>query len=114
MKRAICGAAFAALATALAGIPSTLADDPKPDTAANTRPLSDPNFFPVAVWLQNPANAARYRQAGINLYVALWKGPTDDQLADLKREGMYVICAQNEVGLAHKDDATIAGWMHGD
>jgi hypothetical protein len=27
---------------------------------------------------------------------------------------MYVICSQNTVGLAHKDDPTIVGWMHGD
>jgi hypothetical protein len=27
---------------------------------------------------------------------------------------MYVICSQNSVGLAHKDDPTIVGWMHGD
>jgi hypothetical protein len=115
MQCAICGAAFAALAVALAGIPSSLADEPKVETAsAKTGPLSDPNFFPVAVWLQNPANAAKYRDAGINLYVGLWKGPSDDQLAALKRENMYVICNQNSVGLAHRDDATIVGWMHGD
>jgi hypothetical protein len=27
---------------------------------------------------------------------------------------MQVICDQNEVGLKHKDDPTIVGWMHGD
>ena len=27
---------------------------------------------------------------------------------------MQVICDQNAVGLAHKDDPTIVGWMHGD
>jgi hypothetical protein len=27
---------------------------------------------------------------------------------------MSVICSQNKVGLAHKDDRTIVGWMHGD
>jgi hypothetical protein len=27
---------------------------------------------------------------------------------------MRVICAQNAVGLAHRDDPTIVGWMHGD
>ena len=28
--------------------------------------------------------------------------------------GMRVICSQNEVALAHLDDPTIVGWMHGD
>ncbi len=76
--------------------------------------LADENFFPLAVWLQSPANAARYKGAGINTYVALWQGPTEQQLADLTEHGMYVICDQNRVGLAHIDDATIIGWMHGD
>lgn len=77
-------------------------------------PLADPNFFPIAVWLQNPNQANRYREAGINLYVALWRGPTDQQLEQLKAADMKVICSQNRTGLAHKDDPTIIGWMHGD
>ncbi len=82
--------------------------------AAEASPLADPNFFPVAVWLQNPSKAPQYKAAGINLYVGLWRGPTEEQLAELKRHGMRVICGQNAVGLAHKDDPTIVGWMHGD
>ena len=77
-------------------------------------PQKNPNYFPIAVWLQNPDNAARFKAAGINLYVSLWQGPTDGQLAALKAAGMPVICAQNAVGLAHRDDPTIVGWMHGD
>jgi hypothetical protein len=34
----------------------------------NTR---DPNFFPIAVWLQNPSNAADYKANGINMYVGM-------------------------------------------
>ena len=74
----------------------------------------DPAFFPIAVWLQDPKRAKEFAACGINLYIGLWKGPTEQQLADLKAAGMRVICAQNEVGLAHKDDPTIAAWMHGD
>ena len=77
-------------------------------------PPADPAYFPIAVWLQDPKNAPRYQAAGINVYVGLWGGPTDQQLADLKREGMSVICDQNEVGLAHRNDPTIVAWMHGD
>jgi hypothetical protein len=76
--------------------------------------LADPGFFPIAVWLQDPRQAARYKEAGINLYVALWRGPTEEQLATLKAAGMHLICSQNKVGLAHKDDPTIVAWMHGD
>jgi hypothetical protein len=74
----------------------------------------DPDYFPIAVWLQSPANAAKYKAAGINLYIGLWQGPTEEQLAALKASGMPVICDQNEVGLRHRDDPGIVGWMHGD
>jgi len=72
------------------------------------------DFFPIAVWLQNPANAERYKQAGINTYVGLWRGPTEEQLTALKKAGMKVICHQNKTALKHADDPTIIGWMHGD
>jgi hypothetical protein len=101
---------------ALMSAPSP-ADEGKPQSpyaAWTNGPPADPGFFPVAVWLQNPANADRYRAAGINLYIALWKGPNEKQLADLKKHGLRVICAQNAVGLRHRDDPTIVGWMHGD
>ena len=70
--------------------------------------------FPIAVLLQSPSNAARYEQAGINLYVGLWKGPTEEDLAALRSAGMPVICDQNDVGLAHRSDPTIAGWLQQD
>ena len=77
-------------------------------------PPADPAFFPIAVWLQAPANAERYKKAGFNTYVGLWEGPTEAQLATLKKAGMRVICEQNEVSLRHLEDPTIVGWMHGD
>jgi hypothetical protein len=97
-------------------------------TAANTSPAigenaytewkhgppSTQDYFPIGVWLQAPKNASKYKAAGINLYIGLWKGPTEEQLAALKEAEMPVICAQNEVGLAHRDDPIIVGWMHDD
>jgi hypothetical protein len=77
-------------------------------------PPHDASYFPLAVWLQDPENAAKYKAAGINLYVGLWKGPTEQELSDLTKMGMPVICDQNGVGLAHKNDPIIVGWMHGD
>jgi hypothetical protein len=96
-----------------------VAAQPAPATEQTTQlaagnPLADPNFFPLCVWLQSPARAAEYKAAGINIFVGLWRGPTDGQLADLKRHQMYVICSQNDVGRAHKGDPTIIAWMHGD
>ena len=85
-----------------------------PYTKWTRGPAAATNFFPLAVWLQNPSNAERYLKAGINTYVGLWEGPTEDQLAKLKQAGMRVICDQNEVARRHFDDPTIIGWMHGD
>jgi hypothetical protein len=76
-------------------------------------PPVDPNFFPIAVWLQKPENAERYKAAGINVYVALHRGPTAEQLALLEKAGMRVICGQRR-GLEHKENRTIIGWMHND
>jgi hypothetical protein len=77
-------------------------------------PSSDANYFPVAVWLQEPKLAPKYKKAGINLYVGLWKGPTEAQLEALREAEMPVICAQNEIGLQHKNESIIVAWMHGD
>jgi hypothetical protein len=77
-------------------------------------PSTDPSYFPIAVWLQSPANATRYQEIGVNLYIGLWQGPTAQQLSALSAVGMRVICEQNETGLEHVDDPIIAGWMHGD
>lgn len=72
------------------------------------------DYFPIAVWLQNPKNAERYKSIGVNLYVGLWKGPTEEQLEILASAGMPVICFQNETGLRHINDPIIVGWMHDD
>jgi hypothetical protein len=77
-------------------------------------PSKDPNWFPITVWCQNPSNAEKYKAIGINTIVALWAGPTEEQLAALKKVGMLAICEQNAVGLKHLDDPTIIAWMHGD
>ncbi|NOY79556.1 MAG: hypothetical protein GXP31_00995, partial [Kiritimatiellaeota bacterium] len=71
-------------------------------------------WFPIAVWLQDPRNAAAYKALGFNLFIGLWKGPTEKQLAALRKAGMPVICAQNKYALRHLDDPIIVGWMHGD
>ena len=68
----------------------------------------------MAVWLQSPENAEKYKAIGINTYVALWQGPTEQQLEKLKRAGLRLVCEQNEVALRHLQDDTIIAWMHGD
>ena len=75
---------------------------------------TNPGFFPIAVWLQDVRNLKRYQEIGVNLYVGLWRGPTEEQLVALEKAGMPVICSQNEVGLKNLNRKVIVGWMHQD
>ncbi|MGZ8939521.1 MAG: hypothetical protein ACXW32_09960, partial [Limisphaerales bacterium] len=76
--------------------------------------LQDPDYFPLAVWLQQPRNADKYKAAGINLYVGLHRGPNAEQLEMLEKSGMPVICHQNSFALEQKNNPIIVAWMHGD
>lgn len=82
-----------------------------PYAAWKNGPAASDEFFPIAVWLQSPANAAKYQAIGINVYVALWRTPTAAQLDELKKHDIRAICHfRPEL----KDNPTIIGWMHGD
>ena len=76
-------------------------------------PPTDPKFFIIGVGFQDPGLALEYKKAGISTYLGLWKGPTEQHLKDLQEAGMYVICEQNKVGLAHKGDKNIIAWENG-
>ena len=73
-----------------------------------------PGSFPLPSGCKTRIRPGKYHAAGFNTYVGLWKGPTEQQLAELKKAGMKVICHQNEVGRKYIDDDIIIGWMHGD
>lgn len=93
----------------------TVGDDTRSPYAAWERgPSSDPSFFPLAVWMQNPMYAKRYSAAGINVYVALSGRSLDSQIDTLRAAGIRVVCSQSERTLKYKDDPIIAAWMHGD
>ncbi|MHB9007051.1 MAG: hypothetical protein ACYDC1_08965 [Limisphaerales bacterium] len=107
-------AVIVASAAALAGdvAPATVGSSPYAKWTRGPEP--DAGYFPIAVWLQSPARATRYREAGFNTFVGLWNGPTDAQLDTLKQAGMKVICELNDVARKRLDDPTLIGWMHGD
>jgi hypothetical protein len=106
----ILAAAVAALMMVLAG--NARAESPYAQW--KNGPATNADYFPIAVWVQNPKNAARYKAAGINLYIGLWRGPTAEHLEQLQKAGMRVICGQNAFALSNKASPVIAGWMHGD
>jgi hypothetical protein len=75
---------------------------------------ADSSYFPIGVWMQNPANAERFAAVGVNHYVGLWQGPTDEQLADARAADMPVVCEQAGVWEANLDNADIQGWLQAD
>jgi hypothetical protein len=77
-------------------------------------PPSDPSFFPLMVWMQNPANATRFQAVGVNFFTGLWEGPTADQLSGLTAAKMPAVCEQAGVWRAHLTDPAIKGWMQVD
>lgn len=77
-------------------------------------PPDEASYFPLGVWLQSPANAAAYREIGINVYIGLWQGPTAEQLAALTAAGMPVMAAQNELALSNLANPIIQGWTQQD
>jgi hypothetical protein len=77
-------------------------------------PSESLDYFPIGVWLQAPANARYYKNLGINLYVGLYKGPTEAQLLAMEKVGMPVICAQNDLALHKLNRKIIVGWLQQD
>jgi hypothetical protein len=75
---------------------------------------TDPKFFPIAVWLQNPSNAEAYSKIGINMYVGLSKRLDQPALDLFKKANMKVICGQNDFAMQHQDDQTIYGYNQRD
>lgn len=105
---------LAAVAAAASACAAPAEESASPYAKWPKGPPKDEGFFPIAVWLQAPRNAPRFRELGFNLYVGLWKGPTPAQLGELKKSGMPVICEQNQAGLSDPNNDIIFGWMHGD
>ncbi len=99
------------LVAVLAG--PAFAENPPAKKFPNGLPTAD-DYFPIAVWLQEPRDAEKYKAIGVNLYIGLWEGPTEEQLKVLEKAGMPVICDQSPASLKFIDRKIIVGWMHGD
>jgi hypothetical protein len=75
---------------------------------------ADDGFFPIGVWQQSPHNAEKYKSIGINTYVGLWEGPTEAQLAELARHGIFVVAAQNDIALNSPNRNVVKAWLQQD
>ena len=103
------------LALALGGL---AVSGPVVATAADTRPATfsngfptDPAFFPIGVWLQNPRLASLYKALGFNTFVALWKGPTEAQLAQLAEHGLFAVAEPSPEAMALPHAGVVRAWM---
>lgn len=71
---------------------------------------SDPAYWPIGVWLQNPRNAARFRDAGVNLFHVLSVAPTREALAQLA-DAQIGLIAQAESFDALQSSAGLRAWL---
>ena len=88
-----------------------IGDEESPYAQWRLGPPTDPSWFPIGVWLQEPSLARRYEALGVNTYVGLWEGPTEAQLDALRAAGMKVVCGLNRVSAGRLDDPSIIAWM---
>lgn len=78
-------------------------------------PITDPDDFPITVWLQSSRAAEQYRDAGFNAYCNLVrKGDWESELATLKANDLYLITGFDEEALESPDSNIIIAWAHGD
>jgi hypothetical protein len=88
---------------------------------------SDPNFFPIAVWDQDPTrirnganNATNYKNLGINTFAGLWDFPADStsstKLSAIESAGMYALAGDSGISIARAFPAAgaLAGYQLGD
>jgi hypothetical protein len=73
---------------------------------------TNPDFFPIAVWLQQPRHAAAFKAIGVNTFVGLWRPPTPAEVTQFEGHGIYLIVQQTPEALALKDSQVIRGWLH--
>lgn len=78
-------------------------------------PIGSPDFFPLCVWGQDPAEAGRFKELGINTYIGFYYGTTEEQLDALRRAGMKLIADQQALRIKYLlNESTIIGWTFDD
>lgn len=88
---------------------------------------SDPNFFPIAVWDQDPTrsrngatNATNFRNVGVNTFAGLWDfpggGTSGAKLSAIKAAGMYALAGDSGISSAKamSGASALAGYQLGD
>ncbi|HHY83086.1 MAG TPA: DUF4082 domain-containing protein [Clostridiales bacterium] len=79
----------------------------------------DPDFFPIGVWLQNPAPSVmeQYKAIGINTYIGLSSGGFNETVYNtLKQYGMKAIVNMNNYARQNMDkvEEVVLAWLQED
>ena len=75
---------------------------------------TDPAFFPITVWYQQPSAGYFYKQMGINFYT-FWGNPsatTENDLVTLKQHSMSGITGYTDMYLNSVNKSIVKGWFH--
>ena len=73
-------------------------------------PSTNPNFFPIGVWLQSPGNAQEFENIGVNMFVGFWGSLDAASMTTFASLKMPVVPRQNSVGLTSPQRSWIWGW----
>src|SRR3954467_673308 len=73
-------------------------------------PSTDPNFFPIGVWLQSPPNVGEFKSIGVNMYIGFFGDLDQASLSALAASQMPLVPDQNSVGLIGPGNSDIHGW----
>ena len=99
-------------------LPALAAATPgSPYTAWSRGPSPDPSYSPIGVCTQDPKRAKEFGALGINTYLSIWDGPSDEEMKLLREAGMTVMSEPDAWGgkaWAHRDDPALTGWIHAD
>jgi hypothetical protein len=92
----------------------TLTAETSPYGQWSNGPSTDPNFFPIGVWLQSPGHAQEFKDIGVNMFVGFWGDLDEVSLGQLDSAHMPLIPTQNPVGLTSPHRSDIIGWAQMD
>lgn len=77
-------------------------------------PSSDPNYFPLAVWMQSPAHIREFQDIGINTFIGYWGKLNQADLDLFARSGMSLVLGQNTFAISAPNSSAITAWLQPD
>lgn len=73
-------------------------------------PSTNPNFFPIGVWLQSAVHAQEFQNIGVNMFIGFYGDLDAASMTTFGSSKMPVVPTQNSVGLTSPQRSWIWGW----